>query len=218
MAKLTKKEITELKIRLNEYLTTSPTDKLNIIDEFLLNVRNIEIARMWFNKFPHVQLEQEHLDAVYKKYNSWEITKTIITNQRSLSSEDITKFYNKLGTMGSMIYQTMTMMTKLDKKFRLEIVEKIFKESNINIHRSFVEIMAREIMSSDNLFWEDAFDILIKYINNGDLRSEHLADFYKEYPTFNYIAYSKDVISPLLYDVTGDENYLSKEVQDVFLF
>lgn len=215
-----------LESHVNDELLLSGSDKaLNFRKEFFNPKQKLSIIRWWFDKFPTIQLTKNELDVIKKiivkpKSTEWTIVKDIINFQGNLSGDEIDEWFKTIRPNDiravSLTYITNTKTTNID--YKMELFENLL--NHINYIGSAIFLLNQKLTNShsDDLY-KALFYKTVDYINNNNVNSALVAEHWSRDGKFlNLYAMHRDIVSKLLYEKTGLNQYLSKAAKDIFLF
>ena len=214
-----------LESQVNDELLLSGSDKaLNFRKEFFNPKQKLSIIRWWFKKFPTIQLTKNELDVIKKiivkpKSTEWTIVKDIINFQENLSSDEIDEWFKTIRPNDiravSLEYISNTKSTNID--YKIELFENLL--NHINYIGSAIFLLNRKITSNNADIYNKLFYKTVDYINNNNVNSVLVAEHWSRDGKFlNLYAMHRDIVSKLLYEKTGLNQYLSKAAKDIFLF
>lgn len=214
-----------LESHVNDELLLSGSDKaLNFRKEFFNPRQKLSIIRWWFDKFPTIQLTKNELDVIKKiivkpKSTECTIVKDIINFQENLSSDEIDEWFKTIKPNDirsvSLTYITKTKSTNID--YKVELFENLL--NHINYIGSAIFLLNRKITSNNADIYDKLFYKTVDYINNNNVNSALVAEHWSKDGKFlNLYAMHRDIVSKLLYEKTGLNQYLSKAAKDIFLF
>ncbi len=203
----------------------SGSDKaLNFRKEFFNPKQKLSFIRWWFDKFSTIQLTKNELDVIKKiivkpRSTEWTIVKDIINFQENLSSDEIDEWFKTIKPNDirsvSLTYITNTKTTNID--YKMELFENLL--NHINYTGSVIFLLNRKITSNNADIYDKLFYKTVDYINNNNVNSALVAEHWSRDGKFlNLYAMHRDIVSKLLYEKTGLEQYLSKAAKDTFLF
>ncbi len=214
-----------LESHVNDVLSGS--DKaLNFRKEFFNPKQKLSFIRWWFDKFkfPTIQLTKNELDVIKKiivkpKSTEWTIVKDIINFQENLSSDEIDEWFKTIKPNDirsvSLTYITNTKSTNID--YKVELFENLL--NHINYIGSAIFLLNRKITSNNADIYDKLFYKTVDYINNNNVNSVLVAEHWSRDGKFlNLYAMHRDIVSKLLYEKTGLNQYLSTAAKDIFLF
>lgn len=214
-----------LESHVNDELLLSGSDKaLNFRKEFFNPKQKLSFIRWWFDKFPTIQLTKNELDVIKKiivkpKSTEWTIVKDIINFQENLSGDEIDEWFKTIRPNDiravSLTYITNTKTTNID--YKMELFENLL--NHINYTGSVIFLLNRKITSNNADIYDKLFYKTVDYINNNNVNSALVAEHWSRDGKFlNLYAMHRDIVSKLLYEKTGLNQYLSKAAKDIFLF
>lgn len=214
-----------LESHVNNELLLSGSDKaLNFRKEFFNPRQKLSIIRWWFDKFPAIQLTKNELDVIKKiivkpKSTEWTIVKDIINFQENLSGDEIDEWFKTIRPNDiravSLTYITNTKTTNID--YKMELFENLL--NHINYTGSVIFLLNRKITSNNADIYDKLFYKTVDYINNNNVNSALVAEHWSRDGKFlNLYAMHRDIVSKLLYEKTGLNQYLSTTAKDIFLF
>ena len=214
-----------LESHVNNELLLSGSDKaLNFRKEFFNPRQKLSIIRWWFDKFPAIQLTKNELDVIKKiivkpKSTEWTIVKDIINFQENLSGDEIDEWFKTIRPNDiravSLTYITNTKTTNID--YKMELFENLL--NHINYTGSVIFLLNRKITSNNADIYDKLFYKTVDYINNNNVNSALVAEHWSRDGKFlNLYAMHRDIVSKLLYEKTGLNQYLSTAAKDIFLF
>ena len=203
----------------------SGSDKaLNFRKEFFNPKQKLSFIRWWFDKFPTIQLTKNELDVIKKiivkpRSTEWTIVKDIINFQENLSSDEIDEWFKTIKPNDirsvSLTYITNTKTTNID--YKMELFENLL--NHINYTGSVIFLLNRKITSNNADIYDKLFYKTVDYINNNNVNSALVAEHWSRDGKFlNLYAMHRDIVSKLLYEKTGLNQYLSTAAKDTFLF
>ncbi len=203
----------------------SGSDKaLNFRKEFFNPKQKLSFIRWWFDKFSTIQLTKNELDVIKKiivkpRSTEWTIVKDIINFQENLSSDEIDEWFKTIKPNDirsvSLTYITNTKTTNID--YKMELFENLL--NHINYTGSVIFLLNRKITSNNADIYDKLFYKTVDYINNNNVNSALVAEHWSRDGKFlNLYAMHRDIVSKLLYEKTGLNQYLSTAAKDIFLF
>lgn len=203
----------------------SGSDKaLNFRKEFFNPKQKLSFIRWWFDKFSTIQLTKNELDVIKKiivkpRSTEWTIVKDIINFQENLSSDEIDEWFKTIKPNDirsvSLTYITNTKTTNID--YKMELFENLL--NHINYTGSVIFLLNRKITSNNADIYDKLFYKTVDYINNNNVNSVLVAEHWSRDGKFlNLYAMHRDIVSKLLYEKTGLNQYLSTAAKDIFLF
>ncbi len=203
----------------------SGSDKaLNFRKEFFNPKQKLSFIRWWFDKFSTIQLTKNELDVIKKiivkpRSTEWTIVKDIINFQENLSSDEIDEWFKTIKPNDirsvSLTYITNTKTTNID--YKMELFENLL--NHINYTGSVIFLLNRKITSNNADIYDKLFYKTVDYINNNNVNSALVAEHWSRDGKFlNLYAMHRDIVSKLLYEKTGLNQYLSTAAKDTFLF
>ena len=203
----------------------SGSDKaLNFRKEFFNPKQKLSFIRWWFDKFPTIQLTKNELDVIKKiivkpKSTEWTIVKDIINFQENLSGDEIDEWFKTIRPndirVVSLAYISNTKSTNID--YKIELFENLL--NHINYIGSAIFLLNRKITSNNADIYNKLFYKTVDYINNNNVNSVLVAEHWSRDGKFlNLYAMHRDIVSKLLYEKTGLNQYLSTAAKDTFLF
>ena len=204
----------------------SGSDKaLNFRKEFFNPKQKLSFIRWWFDKFSTIQLTKNELDVIKKiivkpKSTEWTIVKDIINFQENLSGDEIDEWFKTIRPndirVVSLAYISNTKSTNID--YKIELFENLLNHINY-INSAIVLLNLKLTNSHSDELYKSLFYKVVDYINTNNTNSALVAEHWaKEGQFLNLYAYHRDIVSKLLYEKTGLEQYLSKAAKDTFLF
>lgn len=214
-----------LESHVNDELLLSGSDKaLNFRKKFFNPKQKLSFIRWWFDKFPTIQLTKNELDVIKKiivkpKSTEWTIVKDIINFQENLSGDEIDEWFKTIRPNDiravSFTYITNTKTTNID--YKMELFENLL--NHINYIGSAIFLLNRKITSNNADIYDKLFYKTVDYINNNNVNSALVAEHWSRDGKFlNLYAMHRDIVSKLLYEKTGLNQYLSTAAKDIFLF
>lgn len=202
-------------------------EAMNVRKAVFVPKQRIAVLRTWFKFLNEVILTDEELKIVKSiivkpKSTEVEIVGTIIRWQLQLKNNELIDWFNQVKPKDQ---KDVAMQIIIDKRVTDENIKmKLFKDFLKHRYYQYqtIDLLERFIAEASlGNMWDQLFDYIVDVINNGDDRelSERLANYWhKRSKLLNTYASKKDIISPLLYELTKRDHFLSQAAIDTFLF
>jgi len=188
--------------------------------ELFFGKKNIAAIRLWFENFPLVDLSEDEVDEVIKRYNDWFVFKVLINTRKNVSTDQVKKMVKKLKNMASHLYISIINSMNLNNDFRMEIFKRFLKETkNPNLIPNLLQVVNIGNSTAIDDFWKNATKELIDFIDNNKL-GQLYADIWagEDLHALRYRMSELGLYSLKIYEATEDQRYLPPEIKDIFIF